>query len=74
MTYQLNRMLIKLKRALHSELGMCPKVSLMIKEPLYRDEVLNRAELLGTEEIRRLAEKIRKISRYPTYKQGIRVN
>jgi len=67
-------MLIKLQRALHSELGMSPKVSLMIKEPLYRDEVLNRAELLGTEEIRLLAERIRKISTCPTYKQGIRIN
>jgi hypothetical protein len=74
MTYQLNRMLIKLQRALHSELGMRPKVSLMIKEPLYRDEVLNRAELLGTEEIRLLAERIRKISTCPTYKQGIHIN
>jgi hypothetical protein len=74
MTYQLNRMLIKLQRALHSELGMRPKVSMMIKEPLYRDEVLNRAELLGTEEIRLLAAKIRRMSQYPTYTQGIQLN
>lgn len=62
MTRQMTRLLIKLHRALRTELGLNAQMSLLIKEPIYLDEVLSRAELMGTEEIRRLANQIRRMA------------
>jgi hypothetical protein len=62
MTRQMTRLLIKLHAALRTELGLNAQMSLLIKEPIYREEFLSRAELLGTDEIRRLANQIRRMA------------
>jgi len=64
MTRQMTRLLIKLHRALRTELGLNAQMSLLIKEPIYLDEVLSRAELMGTDEIRRLANQIRRMAHF----------
>ncbi|MDX1336212.1 MAG: hypothetical protein R3312_10535 [Gammaproteobacteria bacterium] len=62
MQNQLNRVLLKFTDALHGELGIHAQIRLMIEEPIYRDEVLNRAELMGGESLRKLAETIRHLT------------
>ena len=65
MNNQLNRVLLKFTDALHGELGISAQIQLMIDEPLYRDEVLNRAELMGGESLRRMVTTIRGLADTP---------
>jgi hypothetical protein len=62
MNNHLNRALLKFTDALHGELGIHAQIQLMIDEPIYRDEVLNRAELMGGESLRRMASTIRSLA------------
>ena len=62
MNSQLNRILLKFTDALHGELGISAQIQLMIAEPLYREEVLNRAELMGGESLRHMVVTIRSLA------------
>jgi hypothetical protein len=62
MQNHLNRVLLKFTDALYGELGIHAQIRLMIEEPIYRDEVLNRAELMGGESLRRMATTIRSLT------------
>ncbi len=59
--HELNRLLLRLQDALHGEMGLSAALQLMIQEPVYREEVLTRAELLGNDEIRSLVAAIRRL-------------
>ncbi|RMG53381.1 MAG: hypothetical protein D6717_11205 [Gammaproteobacteria bacterium] len=60
--HELNRLLIRLQDAMHGEMGLDAALQLMVQEPVYREEVLSRAELLGNDEICTLVREIRRLS------------
>ena len=59
--HELNRLLVRLQDAMHGDMGLAAALQLMIQEPVYREEVLSRAELLGNDEIRSLVAAIRRL-------------